>query len=87
METETADSFGKEWCRDCRRRVTVVDQFEESTYEREGEMGFLVQLFACGHSWESQRKRIGAAPGAPSVGGALPNLAALMRPEAWEVPA
>lgn len=80
-------SAPRQWCPDCRSRNTVVDQFTESHYEPTGEMGYRVTELSCGHYLETTPVKVGPAPGAPTVAGALPNLAALMRPEAWEVPA
>lgn len=60
--------FGTGWCMECRTRIEVVDDFEESTYESGGEMGFRVTVFACGHVIESSSVRVGEAPGAPYAG-------------------
>lgn len=77
METETKHKR-KAWCGDCRRSAKVVDQFTESVYEPGGEMGFRVTELACGHYHESNRVRIGAAPGAPArVAGSFENMAAV----------
>lgn len=79
--------MNRQWCPDCRARYKVVDQFTESAYQPAGEYGYRVIELSCGHYLETTPVRIGPAPGAPQVAGALPNLEALMRPEVWEVPA
>ena len=45
-----------------------VDQFEESTYTRGGEVEFMVTELACGHYSQSPGITIGPAPGEPYVG-------------------
>lgn len=83
METETKNKQ-RAWCSDCRRTAVVVDQFLESTYEPGGEMGFRVTELACGHYHESNRVRVGDAPGKPpAVAGSFPNMDALWAAESF----
>lgn len=60
--------FGQEWCPDCHRRVTITDQFTHATYTRDGETEKLVQLLACGHSWQGPETITGPAPGSAAWG-------------------
>jgi hypothetical protein len=81
METETnrpkANRHCGEWCKECRSYQYVIDQHEESVYERSGEYGFKVTDLDCGHWIEHGNVRLGDSPGAPSVAGAFPNMTAV----------
>lgn len=68
METETPTIYGTGYCAECRKRSNIVDQFTESTYERQGEVQFTVDELACGHTVERGHQVVAAAPGAPYAG-------------------
>lgn len=56
METETAETYRhpdvgqRRWCPDCRRRTTIEDMFEDSTWDARGEVALIVTALDCGHA-------------------------------------
>lgn len=47
---QSPDVGQRRWCGECARRATVVDVFEDSTWDTRGEVAVIVTALDCGHA-------------------------------------
>ncbi len=63
----TPDYSTRSWCPQCGTRREVEEESDESSYEGRWEVGYRVTRMVCGHSVQSEGRRVGVSPGGESA--------------------
>lgn len=75
----TPDYSTRSWCPQCGTRREVEEESDESSYEGRWEVGYRVTRMECGHSVQSEGRRVGVSPGGESAAEAMADQARAAR--------